>query len=252
MIKYTHTRLMYPEPDDVGGGDVATEPVEDTTTATESKNAFDFEDLPDVEESNEAEPDKETESGDDDYALTLPEDLDLEKEEVAIITAAAKKYGIDKEAASGMVVEFTKGIHANMQKMQDAARAEAEKNLREQWGNSFGANVKKAGELITRVGKAAGWSKEMIDGFKNAADMRIFYDIARVMGSGKTVGLASAPTAAPMTKADLDESLTRTVVEFWNAKSRGDTKEMQALSDKHLELQKQRYGKGAATRMLYF
>lgn len=251
MIKYTHTRLMYPEPDDVGGGVEPMEQENAEPVPDESKNAFDFDDLPDEVESNDNEPEPESESVDDDYALTLPDDIDLEKEEVAIFTAAAKKFGIDKEAASGMVTEFTKGIQENMKKVHEAARVEAEKNLREQWGNSFGANVKKAGELIKRVGKAAGWSKEMIDGFKNAADMRIFYDIARVMGSGKTVGLASAPTASPMSKADLDEALTRTVVEFWNAKARGDSKEAQALSDKHLELQKQRYGKGAVTRMLY-
>lgn len=242
---------MYPEPDDVGGGDEPTDQETPDTIPEESKNAFDFDALPDEEESKDGEPDAETESGDDDYALTLPEDIDLEKEEVAIFTAAAKKYGIDKEAASGMVTEFTKGIQENMKKVHEAARVEAEKNLREQWGNSFGANVKKAGELITRVGKAAGWSREMIDGFKNATDMRIFYDIARVMGSGKTVGLSSAPTAAPMTKADLDDAMTRTVVDFWNAKARGDMKEAQALSDKHLELQKQRFGKGVVTRMLY-
>ena len=250
MIKYVYTRLMYPEPDDTGSGAETVEPAAESAPA-ESGNVFDFDTF--EESTEEVTPQAEDESVEDtdpDYALELPDDLGLEKEEVEIFTKAAKKYGISREAASGMVAEVTKAINENVKVGQEAHRAEAEKALREQWGDRFTANLKKAGELIKHVGKASGWTAEMMDSFKNAEAMRVFYDIARVMGSGKTVGLTSAPVAAPMSKSDIEREIISTVAAFWNAKDKGDRAEAQRLSDKHMELQKARYGKKGVGRIL--
>jgi hypothetical protein len=254
MIKYNHTKLMYPEPDDTGSGGEAVESVASESTPAEKSNVFDFDSFEESAEEPETPQSDEEETGDTDpdYELSLPDDLGLEKEEVAIFTNAAKKYGIDKEAASGMVAEVTKAINENVRQEQEAQREQAEKALREQWGERFTSNLKKAGDLVKHVGKAAGWSAELMASFKNAEAMRVFYDIARVMGSGKTVGLSAAPTAAPMSKSDLEKEIINTVTAFWNAKDKGDRAEAQRLSDKHMELQKARYGKKGTGRMLQF
>lgn len=249
MIKYTYTRLMYPEPDNTGGGAEPTPETPDTEVKADD-NVFDFDALAD--DSDDKEEQKEPEVTDDDYALTLPEDLGLDKEEINIFTSAAKKYGIDKEAASGMVSEFTKAINENVQRVQAAEMAEAEKALRSEWGNDFNANAKRAGELIKRVGQAAGWSPELMNSFKNANSFRVFYDIARVMGSGRTVGLTggTAVQTPAMTKSDIEAELTRTVSAFWNAKASNNKEEAQKLSDRHKELQKMLTGKPGARILL--
>lgn len=252
MIKYTYYRLMFPEPEDTGGGEETK--VEDTTPVEETKtegNAFDFDALGDEPEQQE-ETKTEEEPSNDDYALELADDLGLEKEEIEIFTAAAKKYGIDKAAASGMVAEFTKAINENVQRVRTEDNAKAEKALRDAWGSNFNANVKRAGDLVKRVGQAAGWSPELINSFKNADSIRVFYDIARVMGSGKTVGLASAPTAAttPMTKGDIERELQSVVSAFWNAKATGNKDEAQKCSDRHKELQKMLTGRSGARILL--
>ncbi len=249
MIKYNYTRLMYPEPENTGGGTEPTAETYEVESKTED-NVFDFDALSDASDSNE-EPTEETET-DDDYALSLPDDLGLDKEEINIFTSAAKKYGIDKEAASGMVSEFTKAINENVQRVQAAEMAEAEKSLRAEWGNNFNSNVKRAGELIKRVGQAAGWSLELMNSFKNANSFRVFYDIARVMGSGKTVGLANNTPAQTknMSKGDIEGELMNTVSAFWNAKSQNNKDEAQRLSDRHKELQKMLTGKNGARLLL--
>ena len=247
MIKYNYARLMYPEPEDVGGGAEPTAETPEPESKAED-NVFDFDTLSDTSDGDE---EKTEEVTDDDYALNLPDDLGLDKEEINIFTSAAKKYGIDKEAASGMISEFTKAINENVQRVQAADMAEAEKTLRSEWGNNFNANVKRAGELIKRVGQAAGWSPELMNSFKNANSFRVFYDIARVVGSGRTVGLTSStPTQTkPMSKSDIEGELTRTVSAFWNAKATNNKDEAQRLSDRHKELQRMLTGK-SGTRLL--
>lgn len=243
---------MYPEPDNTGGG---AEPTPDAPEVEEKEdsNVFDFDTLEDSGEDKQENTEEETETKDDDYALTLPEDLGLDKEEVNIFTAAAKKYGIDKDAASGMVSEFTKAINENVLKVQAAEMAEAEKTLRSDWGENFNSNVKRAGELIRKVGQAAGWSPELMNSFKNANSFRVFYDIARVMGSGRTVGIGGSSAAVqtpPMTKSDIEKELTSTVSAFWNAKAANNKDEAQRLSDRHKELQKMLTGKAGARILL--
>ena len=249
MIKYNYTRLMYPEPENTGGGAEPTPETPDTGVNADD-NVFDFDTLTDSNETeNEQTEDTET---DDDYALSLPDDLGLDKEEINIFTSAAKKYGIDKEAASGMVSEFTKAINENVQRVQAAEMAEAEKALRSDWGENFNSNVKRAGELIKKVGQAAGWSPELMNSFKNANSFRVFYDIARVMGSGRTVGLANntPAQAKTMSKGDIEGELMNTVSAFWNAKSQNNKDEAQRLSDRHKELQKMLTGKNGARLLL--
>lgn len=248
MINYIYTRLMYPEPEAGGSGG---EPVEATETqeAKKETNAFDFDSMDDVEvqeEQQEVEPIE-----DDEYALDFAEELGLDKEEVEIFTAAAKKHGVDAKQASGMMSDITKAINENVQKVQAEKQKEAEKSLREEWGANFESNVKKAGALIKRVGQAAGWTKEMMESFKNAGDMRIFFDIAKVMGTGRTAGLTSAPaTSAPMTKGDIERELMQTVNAFWNAKASNNKEEAQKYSDRHRELQKMLTGKVGARILL--
>lgn len=244
MIKYTHTRLMYPEPDDTGGGgDVAPEAAEESKVDT---NLFDFDNFDESgSDTGEQETDNGAEQEDSDYALTLDAELGLDKEEIAIFTAAAKKYGIDAQAASGMVAEFTKGINDNVRKVQEADAQAAQKALQEEWGGNFTNNVKRAGELIKRIGKAAGWSAELLESFKNPHSIRIFHDIARVMGSGKTVGLTQNTPVAPMSKSDIQKEILEVTGAFWNAKQNGDAAEAKRLSDRHHELQKMLTGKSS-------
>lgn len=239
MIKYTWTRLLYPEPEDTGGGDVK------TPEETESGgNAFDF-DSPDFDKGQEdAEIQQEEQAEDSDYALELGEELGLDASEVEIFTNAAKKHGIDSAAASGMITDFTQAINENIKRVQEErAKMEADA-LREQWGADFDANKRKAAALIKKVGQAAGWSVEQMNSFKNADSIRVFYDIARVMGTGRTVGLdGGAAKEVPMTKASIERELMQTVSDFWNARSSGDNELAKQLADKHHMLQMKLTGK---------
>ena len=245
MNKYTYIRMLYPEPDESGGGG---EPEVKDENESGDVNAFDFDNLTDDEGQGETE----TETEDDGYVLELSADLGLEEEEIRIFTDAAKKYGIDRAAASGMVSEFTAAINENVKRVQAEESAAAEKKLREEWGSSFGSNVRRAGELIRRVGQAAGWSESLMNSFKNAESIRVFHDIARVLGSGKTVGLSRTPAAAaaPMTKKDVERELRDTVSAFWNARASGNREEAMKLSDRHRELQKMLTGKAGARILL--
>lgn len=251
MFNYTNTKLMYPEPEDGGSGGAP-----DVQPSDDNVNVFDF-DLTEAEDTET--PDTETEQNNDDepetddYALDLPEDIGLDKSEVDIITAAAKKYNIDKAAASGMVTEFTKAITENTAKAQQAYAKEAEQNLRKEWGVNFDANLKKAGALIKKIGSAAGWSAEAMNSFKNADSMRVFYDIARVMGSGKTIGLNNSASVAapPMSKAELEDAIMKCTINFYNAQSSGDAIKAKEYSDQHMELQRQFTGKKGIRMLRY-
>lgn len=248
MNNYIYTRLMYPEPD-AGGSGGEPEPTTDKLETKTETNVFDFDSMDDVDEQDDKQEQEPIE--DDDYALDFAEELGLDKEEVEIFTAAAKKHGVDAKQASGMMSDITKAINENVQKVQAEKQKEAEKTLREEWGSNFESNVKKAGALIKRVGQAAGWTKEMMESFKNAGDMRIFFDIAKVMGTGRTAGLTSAPAAStPMTKADLERELMQTVNAFWNAKASNNKEDAQKYSDRHRELQKMLTGKTGARILL--
>lgn len=251
MFNYANTKLMYPEPEDGGsGGSADVQPIDDNV------NVFDFDltgaedvETPDTETGKDNNEEPET----DDYALDLPEDIGLDKSEVDIITAAAKKYNIDKTAASGMVAEFTKAITENTAKAQQAYAKEAEQALRKDWGVNFDANLKKAGALIKKIGGAAGWSAEMMNSFKNADSMRVFYDIARVMGSGKTIGLNQSVSSAapPMSKAELEDAIIKCTTNFYNAQSAGDSVKAKEYSDLHMELQRQFTGKKGIRMLRY-
>jgi hypothetical protein len=239
-------RLMFPEPDDTGSGDTATETTADMVESTDT-NPFDSIDFDKVDEQTEqADTDAEadTDSEEEEFTLTFEDGLDLDDSEKGFFTEAAKEAGLSAEMASKMFSRLVRKVNENNERIAKETETKALTELRKAWGKNFEANARQAAQLIKSVGARRGWTAEQMNALKNPHDMAMFYDIAAATGGRLSLGINKAVAEkAPLTKEQIASEMNNTIAEYWNAKAIGDTIKMNQLSDKHMELLAAQTGK---------
>ncbi len=193
MIKL-HTRLMWPEPTDNGTGNPAPAPAENADPAPaseESANPFDFQQY--MKEDSTETPSEEpaNEEPAEDYALGFTEDDGLDADDVAFFTNKAKELNLPAAGAT----EFVRAMGKMLAERDEAANAEAEKALRQEWGKQFDARSKQVGAYMGRVFNAMKLTREQVMEFATPAHFRVFHHIMK-QNSEKTAVTAPAVLTA--------------------------------------------------------
>lgn len=193
MIKL-HTRLMWPEPTDNGTGNPAPAPAENAEPAPaseESANPFDFQQY--MKEDSTETPSEEpaNEEPAEDYALGFTEDDGLDADDVAFFTNKAKELNLPAAGAT----EFVRAMGKMLAERDEAANAEAEKALRQEWGKQFDARSKQVGAYMGRVFNAMKLTREQVMEFATPAHFRVFHHIMK-QNSEKTAVTAPAVLTA--------------------------------------------------------
>lgn len=241
MNNWLYTKLMFPEPDASGGGNEAPE--------AEDENPFgniSFEEADNAEVPENEEPENE-EQEEEEYSLSLEDGLDIEPEEVTIFTEAAKEHGIKADVASKMFNSLIRKVNENGTRVQKEVEQKAVADLRAKWGKDFAKNTQMATQMIATVGKRCGWTPEMMNNFKNATAMSVFYDVARATNGRLSIGVTKA-SAAPVKKSpeEIRKEQMRITSDFLDARRAGNWEEARKLSDMHMELAYQLTGKKGA------
>ena len=193
MIKL-HTRLMWPEPTDNGTGNPAPAPAENADPAPaseESANPFDFQQY--MKEDSTETPSEEpaNEEPAEDYALGFTEADGLDADDVAFFTNKAKELNLPAAGAT----EFVRAMGKMLAERDEAANAEAEKALRQEWGKQFDARSKQVGAYMGRVFNAMKLTREQVMEFATPAHFRVFHHIMK-QNSEKTAVTAPAVLTA--------------------------------------------------------
>lgn len=193
MIKL-HTRLMWPEPTDNGTGNPAPAPAENADPAPaseESANPFDFQQY--MKEDSTETPSEEpaNEEPAEDYALGFTEADGLDADDVAFFTNKAKELNLPAAGAT----EFVRAMGKMLAERDEAANAEAEKALRQEWGKQFDARSKQVGAYMGRVFSAMKLTREQVMEFATPAHFRVFHHIMK-QNSEKTAVTAPAVLTA--------------------------------------------------------
>lgn len=213
MIKL-HTQLMWPEPTDNGAGTPAPAPApaEDKTPASEEQaNPFDFQQY--MQEDSTEPPSEEpaNEEPAEDYALGFTEDDGLDADDVAFFTNKAKELNLPAAGAT----EFVRAMGKMLAERDEAANAEAEKALRQEWGKQFDARSKQVGAYMGRVFNAMKLTREQVMEFATPAHFRVFHHIMK-QNSEKTAVTAPA-VLTPQQKSERMRELSRQRVQLMHA-----------------------------------
>lgn len=246
-----HNRLMFPEPEDTGSGDAATPETDDFA-------ALDFEAVDEkaeqegmMEVPSEHEVQAETTADEGEYTLTLDEGLDLEEAEVNFFAEAAKAHGLPADTASKFVSQVVKQVNENNARAMKEEEQKAVDSLRKKWGNEYKRKLAQTASFVARVGKAAGWSKEQMEAFKNPHSMEVFHDVMRATSARLTLGASQPVYVEPkLTKAEMITKSSQVLNSFFDARRAGDYTRAQALADEHYTLQQQITGNKSCPRLL--
>ena len=237
-------KLMYPEPEAVGGGAESTDTAEDNPFESLS---FDEVQEPDVDV---VDTDEQEEQANEEFALKFEDDLGLEPEEVSFFTEAAKEHGLSPDVATKMFTDITRKVNENNERVMKSAEQKAVADLRTKWGKDFDKNTGMAMQFIATVGKRCGWSAETMNSFRNAGAISLFHDIARATNGRLSLGAnAAAATKVQMSPAEIRTEQARITSAFLDARRAGNYEEARKLSDEHMRLSNV-LTKGKAVRLL--
>lgn len=127
----------------------------------------------------------------EDYALGFTEDDGLDADDVAFFTNKAKELNLPAAGAT----EFVRAMGKMLAERDEAANAEAEKALRQEWGKQFDARSKQVGAYMGRVFNAMKLTREQVMEFATPAHFRVFHHIMK-QNSEKTAVTAPAVLTA--------------------------------------------------------
>lgn len=209
MIKI-HTRLMFPEPGDSGNGGNAEPtpaPQGNNPAQEEQKNPFDFSQFmgQNGEESAANEPEEPAE--DAEYKLGFTEADELEAEDVDFFTAKAKEFGLPADGAT----QFIRAFGEMLKSRDEAASAEAEKALRQEWGKSFDSRMGQVGAYMGRVFTALKMTREQVMDFATPAHFRVFHHIMKL--NSEKAAVAAPAKLTPEQQSTRMQELSRQLVQ---------------------------------------
>lgn len=154
----------------------------------------------------DADPEPDTQPGDGDnpqdptkqenpddggeYVLELPEDFQASDDFKALATEQAKAAGLDGKAAG----KYVSGVIAALQKAETEAIAQSTKELKEEWGTSFNANMGAVKQFTAKLRAKAGLSAEDMAPLQSPKGFKLLHALMSATGEDNFVG---AKNAAP-------------------------------------------------------
>lgn len=254
MITHNYTRLMFPEPDATGGGEVAentetqveTQVEETPETKTESNPFLDaLNGNPDEQPEAKAEQEESSEdTNDDEYDFGDVSELGLEESELSLLREAGKASGITPAQTLSLVTKIRDGV----KQREDEANKQAFDALKESWGSNYTQNMQSTAAFINRVAKACNWTPEQVQSMATAGKFKLFYDVFRYVNNGASGGnVQYAPVQAKPQKSfdELKKEAANIGKDFWRALDSRDLEKARKLSDEHYAIQKELYGADA-------
>ena len=200
---HMYTRLMYPEPENTGGGG------DEKTYSLESAPDEPQEVAEPPAEGGETPPDGgETPPTAEEYALTFDDDDNINADYQAVLTAAAKETeGLDAATASRLFHNLTQRLQAEGDRVFQADDAA----LKKEWGREFEPRVKRTLGFMKRTLTAAGCTPEECAMFENPRGIRVMNKLMAVYSEGKAVG-GGAADAPSMSKEELIRAKTKEII----------------------------------------
>ena len=160
----------------------------------------------------------------DKYKLEIKSDaVPIEESAVKSFAENAHKLGLNNKQAQGILEFYKNNMEQSAQQMQinmETAQADAEAQLRKEWGRSFDENIKKAGALAKANMNPAILDMQMKDGTRLGDHPEVikgFASIANLISEDKFIGTDQEN----MTQArDLDAEIRSIVNDrngpYWN------------------------------------
>lgn len=143
------------------------------------------------DDDNPKDPDKqETPDENQDYTVELPEDFQASDDFRNLITEQAKAAGLDGKAAG----QYVTGVISAMQKAEAEAIAQSTKELKEEWGTSFNANMGAVKQFTAKLRAKAGLSAEDMAPLQSPKGFKLLHALMSATGEDNFVG---AKNAAP-------------------------------------------------------
>lgn len=177
-----------PEAPETAAAATAETPANQQPAPQESANRYDFEAAPPAAES---EPE----------SFALEERFGVDKQNIDMLTAAAKEEGLPLGAAGRYMNRVLAAVTGN----QQAALAKQDAALRAEWGANFERNMRSTGDFIARLSSAAGLDENERAALKNPLNYRIMYKLMNASGelpAGVVGAAAPKPSNAPLTKEE--------------------------------------------------
>lgn len=154
----------------------------------------------------DADPESDTQPGDGDnpqdqakqekpddggeYVLDLPEDFQASDDFKALATEQAKAAGLDGKAAG----KYVSGVIAALQKAETEAIAQSTKELKDEWGTSFNANMQQVKQFTAKIRAKAGLSAEDMAPLQSPKGFKLLHALMTATGEDSFVG---AKNSAP-------------------------------------------------------
>lgn len=140
---------------------------------------------------NPKDPAKE-ENPDDagEYAVELPEDFQASDDFRSLVTEQAKAAGLDGKAAG----KYVSGVIAALQKAETEAISQSTKELKEEWGTSFNANMQQVKQFTAKLRAKSGLTAEDLAPLQSPKGFKLLHALMTSTGEDSFVG---AKNAAP-------------------------------------------------------
>ena len=124
------------------------------------------------------------------YAVELPEDFQASDDFKTHITEQAKAAGLDGKAAG----QYVSGVITALQKAETEAIAQSTKELKEEWGTNFNANMRQVKQFTAKLRAKAGLTAEEIAPLQSPKGFKLLHALMTATGEDSFVG---AKNAAP-------------------------------------------------------
>lgn len=131
------------------------------------------------------------------YELELPDDLDVTDDFKATLKEHAKASGLEGKAAG----KFVSGVIKSMQEAEQANIAATTKELREDWGKNFNANMKSVKEFAGKLKQKSGLTTEDLAPLQSPKGYRLFYALMKSVGEDAFVSGKEAQPEDPQKEA---------------------------------------------------
>lgn len=149
---------------------------------------------PDREEEDGNEEKKEPEK---EYVLELPDDLEVTDEFRDILKEHAKDSGLDGKAAG----QYVSGVIKAMEEAERTNITKGTRELREDWGKNFNANMDSVKSFAAKLRKKSGLAPEDLAPLQSPKGYRLLHALQQLVGEDTFVDGKAAPVIDPQKEA---------------------------------------------------
>lgn len=131
------------------------------------------------------------------YVLELPDDLEVTDEFKDILKERARESGLDGKAAG----KYVSGVIKAMEEAEQANITQGTKELREDWGKNFNANMDAVKTFAFKLREKSGLTPQDLAPLQSPKGYRLLHALQQLVGEDTFVDGKTAPVIDPQKEA---------------------------------------------------